>query len=215
MALHLKIVLGLKFIDASETVKTISNAFSKVELSSNDLLLFGILDVEALDTSNSPIKKVLQEIRLWDNVKETLLLKQLPDGLKKFIIKQVCTGNALIPDDDDYFKESDICIRWDTITSKASLERNNEKGPIKKNDIYGVYEIRGHFDLELMLGEISNGPFNRSSQVQVHIKKDRSKLSKYRKDALDFVINKYAKSHNYDDLVKMQEIKVYLLHAHG
>ena len=66
-----------------------------------------------------------------------------------------------------------------------------------------------------MLGEISNGPFNRSSQVQVHIKKDRIKLAKCGKDALDFVINKYAKSHNYDDLVKMQKIKVYLLHAHG
>ncbi|CAG8745065.1 12135_t:CDS:2, partial [Gigaspora rosea] len=257
-----KRITNLKFIDVSETVKAISNAFSKVELSSNDLLLSGILDVEALDTSNSPIKKALQEIRLWDNVKETLLLKRLPDGLKKFIIKQVCTGNALIPDDNDCllyrktqilidsikrlwripsvqscstkvnesswahyvlqpivnfivdFKESDICIRWDTITSKASLERNNEKGPIKKNEIYGVYEIGGHFDLELILGEISNGPFNRSSQVQVHIKKDRSKLSKCGKDALNFVINKYAKSHNYDDLVKMQEIKIYLLHAH-
>ncbi|CAG8853795.1 3276_t:CDS:2, partial [Gigaspora margarita] len=43
----------------------------------------------------------------------------------------------------------------------------------------------------------------------------RSKLSKCGKDALDFVINKYAKLHNYDDLVKMQEIKVYLLHAYS
>ncbi|CAG8563386.1 7708_t:CDS:2, partial [Scutellospora calospora] len=90
------------------------------------------------------------------------------------------------------FKESDICIRY-----KASSEKNNKKGPIKKNDIYGVYESE-HFDLELMLGEISNGPFNRSSQAQVHIKKDRNKLSKCGKDALDFVINNYTKSHNYD-----------------
>ncbi|CAG8566468.1 12161_t:CDS:2 [Dentiscutata erythropus] len=251
----------LKFISESEIVKTISNAFSKVELSSNDLLLSGILDIETLDTPNSPIKKALQGIRLWDNVKETLLPKQLPDGLKKFIKNQFLADNALIPDHDNRlyqntlilidsikrlwripsvqscstkvnesswahyvlqpivnfivdFLESDIFIRWDTITSKASLERNNEKGPIKKNDIYGVYEIGGHLDLELMLGEISNGPFNRSSQVQVHIKKDRIKLAKCGKDALDFVINKYAKSHNYDDLVKMQKIKVYLLHAH-
>ncbi|CAG8848246.1 10811_t:CDS:1, partial [Racocetra persica] len=42
--------------------------------------------------------------------------------------------------------------------------------------------------------------------AQVHIKEDRSKLSKCEKDALDFVINNYAKSYNYD-LVKMQEIK--------
>ncbi|RIB03714.1 hypothetical protein C2G38_2224275 [Gigaspora rosea] len=61
------------------------------------------------------------------------------------------------------FKESDICIRWDTIINKASLERNNEKELIKKT----IY---------------------------------------MEKDALDFVINNYAKSHNYD-LVKMQEIK--------
>ncbi|RIB15882.1 hypothetical protein C2G38_2191408 [Gigaspora rosea] len=215
-----KRITNLKFISESEIVKTISNAFSKVELSSNDLLLSGILDIETLDTQNSPIKKALQGIRLWDNVKETLLPKQLPEGLKKFIKNQFLADNALIVFNESSwayyvlqpivnfivdFLESDIFIRWDTITSKASLERNNEKGPIKKNDIYGVYEIGGHLDLELMLGEISNGPFNRSSQVQVHIKKDRIKLAKCGKDALDFVINKYAKSHNYDDLVKMKK----------
>ncbi|CAG8466028.1 25168_t:CDS:2 [Gigaspora margarita] len=242
-----KRIINLKFMNVSEIVKMISNAFSKVELSSNDLLLSGILNVEALDTSNSSIKKALQEIKLWDN---------------KFIKNQVRAGNSLIPNNGDCllylrtqilidsikrlwrmpmlqlgstkfnesswahyvlqpivnfivdFKESDICIRWDTIISKASLERNNEKGPIKKNDIYGVYESEGHFDLELILEEISNGPFNQSSQVQVYIKEDRSKLSKCGKDALDFEINNYAKSHNCD-LVKMQEIKVYLLHAHG
>ncbi|CAG8804698.1 27684_t:CDS:2 [Gigaspora margarita] len=217
--LNCKLYEPLELIEAkkSDIIKTISNAFSKVELSSNDLLLSGILDVEALDISNSPIKKALQEIRRWNNVKETLLPKQLPDRLKKFIINQVRTGNALIPDNDDcllYQKTQILIDSMDTIISKASLERNNKKGLIKKNDIYGVYEIEKHFDLELILGEISNGPFNRSSQVQVHIKKDRSKLSKCGKDALDFVINKYAKSHSYDDLVKMQEIKVYLLHAH-
>ncbi|CAG8480875.1 25630_t:CDS:2, partial [Dentiscutata erythropus] len=175
----------------SQIVKAISNTFSKVELSSNDLLLSEILNVEALDTSSSPIKKALQEIMLWNSVKETLLPKLLPNGLKNFIINQVRAGNALIPNDGDRlllwripilqscstkfnesswahyvlqpivnfvvdFKESDICIRWDTIISKASLERNNKKGPVKKNNIYGVYESRGHFDLELMLGEISN-----------------------------------------------------------
>ncbi|CAG8777844.1 19145_t:CDS:2, partial [Dentiscutata erythropus] len=57
--------------------------------------------VEALDTSNSPIKKALQEIRLWNNVKETLFPKQLPNSLKTFIINQVRAGNALIPDDGD------------------------------------------------------------------------------------------------------------------
>ncbi|CAG8710689.1 2977_t:CDS:2, partial [Gigaspora rosea] len=135
-----------------------------------------------LDTSNS----VLQEIKLWDNVKETLLPKLLSDSLKKFIINQVRTGNTLIPDDGNYllyrkpqilinsikrlwkipmlqshsnkvnesswahyvlqpivnfivdFKESDICIRWDTIINKASLERNNEKELIKKT-IYMEY----------------------------------------------------------------------------
>ncbi|CAG8825409.1 1507_t:CDS:1, partial [Racocetra persica] len=61
----------------------------------------------------------------------------------------------------------------DTIISKASLERNNKKGPVKKNDIYRVYESGGYFDLELMLREISNGPFNRSFQAQVHIKEDK------------------------------------------
>ncbi|CAG8471609.1 1531_t:CDS:2 [Gigaspora margarita] len=55
----------------------------------------------ALDTSNSPIKKALQEIRLWDNIKETLLPKLLPDSLKKFIINQVRVSKALIPDDGD------------------------------------------------------------------------------------------------------------------
>ena len=88
-------------MNVNEIVKTISNAFSKVKLSSNDLLLSGILDVEALDTLNSPIKKTLQEIRLWNDVKETLVPKLLPNSLKKFIINQVRAGNALIPDDGD------------------------------------------------------------------------------------------------------------------
>ncbi|CAG8746127.1 46266_t:CDS:2 [Gigaspora margarita] len=238
MALHLEIILESELQTLINLIKTTQNHNTYVqysvyiescakrlgwnevldlELSSNDLLLSGILNVEALDISNSPIKKALQEIRFWDNDKETLLPKQLPNRLKKFIINQVRNGNALIPDDDDcllYRKTQILIDSIDTIISKASLERNNEKGLIKKNNIYGVYEIGGYFDLELMLEEISNGPFNCSSQVQVHIKKDRSKLSKCGKDALDFVINKYAKSHSYDDLVKMQEIKVYLLHAH-
>ncbi|CAG8677294.1 21872_t:CDS:2 [Dentiscutata erythropus] len=82
-------------------VKTISNSFSKVELSPNDLLLSGILDIEALDTSGFPIKKALQEMRLWNNVKETLSPKLLPTGIKKFIINQVSAGNISIPDDGD------------------------------------------------------------------------------------------------------------------
>ncbi|CAG8650918.1 7082_t:CDS:2, partial [Racocetra fulgida] len=68
------------------------------------------------------------------------------------------------------------------------------------------YESSGQFSLELILGKISNGLFNRSSQTQVHIKEDREKLSKCEKDAIDFIINNYAKSHNYDSnlrLIKM------------
>ncbi|CAG8654901.1 35969_t:CDS:2, partial [Racocetra persica] len=87
----------LELIEAKKRIT--NNAFLKVELSSNNLLLFGILDVETLDTSSSPIKKVLQEIRLWNSVKETLLPKLLPNGLKNFIINQVRAGNALILND--------------------------------------------------------------------------------------------------------------------
>ncbi|CAG8504983.1 11628_t:CDS:1, partial [Cetraspora pellucida] len=99
-------------MNVSEIVKTISNAFSKVELSLNDLLLSGILDVEALDTSSSPIKKALQEIRLWNSVKETLLPKLLPNRLKNFIINQVRAGNALIPNDGDHllYRKTQILI---------------------------------------------------------------------------------------------------------
>ncbi|CAG8779730.1 25243_t:CDS:2, partial [Racocetra persica] len=60
-----------------------------------------ILDIEALDTLYLPIKEALQEMKLWNNVKETLLPKQLSNKLKRFIINQVKTGNALIPDDGD------------------------------------------------------------------------------------------------------------------
>ncbi|CAG8470306.1 25050_t:CDS:2 [Gigaspora margarita] len=169
MALHLEIILESELQILIDLIQTTQNHNTYVqygvyiesctkrlaELSSNDLLFSGILDVDALDTSNSPIKKALQETRLWDNVKETLLPKLLPDSLKKFIINQVRAGNALIPDDGD-------CLLY---------------------------------------------------QKTQNLIDSISKLSKCGKDALDFVINNYAKSHNYD-LVKMQEIKVYLLHAH-
>ncbi|KAF0501889.1 hypothetical protein F8M41_019881 [Gigaspora margarita] len=252
-------ILNLQFMDVNETVKTISKAFSKVTLSSNDLLLSGILDIESLNTLNSPIKEALHKKRLWSAVKEDLQLKPLPEGLKEFIIHYVETDNASIsvPFDNSLFnktrslidavkklwrmpklqscfakynesswshyalqpimnfitdyKESDLCIRWDSVQSKASLERNNLIGPIKKPDIYGIVESEKHSDLELLLGEISNGPFNQSVKAQKHTEKDKIKLSKCGKDALDSIMRKYMKSQSNN----LEKLNVFLLHAHG
>ncbi|CAG8743085.1 3733_t:CDS:2, partial [Racocetra fulgida] len=84
------------------------------------------------------------------------------------------------------FKESDIC-------------------PIKKNDIFGTYESEDRFNLEMLLGEISNGPFNQSTKAQKHTKEDKIKLSKCGKDALDQTVKRYMKFQigNSDDLEKL------------
>ncbi|CAG8765983.1 15713_t:CDS:2, partial [Dentiscutata erythropus] len=252
-------ILNLQFMNVNETVQTISKAFSKVALSSNDLLLSGILDIESLNTLNSPIKEALRTKKLWSAVKEDLKIKPLPEGLKEFIINYVNTNNASIsaPFDNNLlyktcslidaikklwripklqscfakynesswshnvlqpivnfitdYKEADLCIRWDSVQSKASLERNNSIGPIKKPDIYGIIESETHSDLELLLGEISNGPFNKSPEAQKHMKEDKIKLSKCGKDALDYIMRKYMKSQSNN----LEKLNVFLLHAHG
>ncbi|CAG8564930.1 43562_t:CDS:2, partial [Gigaspora margarita] len=59
--------------------------------------------------------------------------------------------------------EDDLFVRWDSITNKASKRRNGSKGPIKKNDIFGVYKSN-HYEYEVLLGEVSNGPFFNTTQ---------------------------------------------------
>ncbi|CAG8703360.1 24591_t:CDS:2, partial [Gigaspora rosea] len=206
---------------------TISQAFSKVALSSNGLLLSGILDIEFLNTLNSPIKEALKDLQL----------KPLPEGLIEFIIHYAKPDNANNADNASIsvpfdtmiyfiklrmpnlqscfakynesswrhyvlqpivnfiadFKESDLCIRWDSVQSKASLERNNSI----------IVESENHSDLELLLGEISNGPF---AKAQKHMKKDKIKLSKCGKDALDYIMRKDMKSQS-NNLEKLNLIE--------
>ncbi|CAG8538361.1 22942_t:CDS:2, partial [Cetraspora pellucida] len=200
----------------NETVKTISNAFGKVGLRNNDLLLSGILDIESLDAKNSPIKEALIMRNLWSDVKETIKIKLLPDGLKEFINEHVKTGDAVLPayNKDLYRRTRCLIDAMDSVPSKATLERNDSKGPIKMNDIFGIYESEDLFNLELLLGEVSNGPFNQTSKAQKHIKDDKSKLSKCGKDALDHMIKKYMRSQKCNT-ENLKNLKVFLLHAHG
>ncbi|CAG8714386.1 1320_t:CDS:1, partial [Racocetra persica] len=57
----------------------------------------------------------------------------------------------------------------DAITSQVSLDRNNDKGPIKKYDIFGVCKDEKYY-IELIFGEISHGP-----QTHIHSIEDRNK----------------------------------------
>ncbi|CAG8776773.1 16051_t:CDS:2, partial [Racocetra fulgida] len=84
-------ILNLSSMNVNQTVKTISKTFSEVMLSSNDLLLSGILDIEALDTLNSPIKTALKKENLWSAVKGLLPINPLPNELQNFIVKYVET----------------------------------------------------------------------------------------------------------------------------
>ncbi|CAG8486418.1 7320_t:CDS:2 [Cetraspora pellucida] len=68
--------------------------------------------------------------------------------------------------------------KLDAITSQASLDRNNDKGPIKKYDIFGVYKDE-KYDIELLLGEISHRP---QDKTHIHSIEDRNKLGKGAKD---------------------------------
>ncbi|CAG8829625.1 36474_t:CDS:2, partial [Gigaspora margarita] len=114
-----------------------------------------------------------------------------------------------------YDLEEDIFIRWDSVTSKASQRRNGTKGPIKKNDIFGVHK-NGSYEWEILLGEVSNGPFINTIQVQSHISDDHNKLGKCTKDALNDALNFF--NLNYSTKTKhlkiFKEINTFLIHAH-
>ncbi|CAG8764628.1 60_t:CDS:2, partial [Racocetra persica] len=71
--------------------------------------------------------------------------------------------------------------KLDAITSQASLDRNNDKGPIKKYDIFGMCKDE-KYNIELMLGEISHGP---QDETHIHSIENRNKLGKGAKDSLD------------------------------
>ncbi|CAG8687412.1 175_t:CDS:2, partial [Scutellospora calospora] len=103
--------------------------------------------------------------------------------------------------------EDDLFVRC-----KASKRRNGSKGPIKKNDIFGVYKSN-HYEYEVLLGEVSNGPFFNTTQVQSHTSDDHDKLGKCGKDSLDDALN-YLTSKNLN-LKIFKEINIFLIHAHG
>ncbi|CAG8497046.1 17393_t:CDS:2, partial [Dentiscutata erythropus] len=107
----------------------------------------------------------------------------------------------------EYDLETEILIRWDAITSQASLDRNNDKGPIKKYDIFGVCKDE-KYDIELILGEISHGP---QDETHIHSIEDRNKLGKGAKDSLDSISRTYSKSPNFN----LTNLKIFLLHSHG
>ncbi|CAG8609456.1 24765_t:CDS:2 [Cetraspora pellucida] len=107
-------------------------------------------------------------------------------------------------------------MSMDTITSKASQRRNGSKGPIKKNDIFGVHK-NNSYEWEVLLGEVFNGPFINTTQTQSHISDDYDKLGKCVKYALDDALNYFnlncsIKTRN---LKTFKEINTFLIHAHG
>ncbi|CAG8615197.1 2385_t:CDS:2, partial [Dentiscutata heterogama] len=69
----------------------------------------------------------------------------------------------------------------DAITSQVSLDRNSDKGPIKKYDIFSVSKDQ-KYDIEIMLSEISHGPLD---ETLIHSIEDRIKLRKEAKNSLD------------------------------
>ncbi|CAG8439936.1 8604_t:CDS:2 [Cetraspora pellucida] len=117
-----------------------------------------------------------------------------------------------------YDLEDDLFVRWDSITSKASQRRNGSKGPIKKNDIFVVHK-NNHYEYEVLLGEVSNGPFFNTTQVQSHTYDDHNKLGKCGKDSLDDALNCFMKLNNPAgknlNLKIFKEINAFLIHAHG
>ncbi|CAG8853477.1 718_t:CDS:2, partial [Gigaspora margarita] len=102
--------------------------------------------------------------------------------------------------------ESKILMRWDTVTSKASLTRNGSKGPIKKYDIFGICKSE-QYELELILGEISYGPFD---ETYKHTFEDRIKLNKGAKDSLDSIYRNYSKTSN----LNLSVLKIFLIHSY-
>ncbi|CAG8800595.1 12077_t:CDS:2, partial [Dentiscutata erythropus] len=116
-----------------------------------------------------------------------------------------------------YDLEEDIFIRWDNVTSKTSQRRNGSKGPIKKNDIFGVHRNDGIYEWEVLIGEVSNGPFNNTMQAQSHASDDHVKLGKCAKDTLDDALNfinlNYSTETRNFEIFK--EINTFLIHAHG
>ncbi|CAG8844725.1 3839_t:CDS:2, partial [Gigaspora margarita] len=88
--------------------------------------------------------------------------------------------------------------------------------PIKKNDIFGVHK-NGSYEWEILLGEVSNGPFINTMQVQSHISDDHIKLGKCAKDTLDDALNFFNLNYSTktQHLKIFKEINTFLIHAHG
>ncbi|CAG8500636.1 14172_t:CDS:2 [Gigaspora margarita] len=149
---------------------------------------------ESLNTLNSPIKEALCKKKLWSAVKEDLQLKQLPEGLKEFIIHYVKTDHASISvlfDNDLFYKTHSLIDAvkklWRMPKLQSCFAKYNESSwshyVLQQMvnfiaDYKEIVESENHSDLELLLGEISNGPFNQSAKAQKHMKEDKIKLSK-------------------------------------
>ncbi|CAG8780062.1 6744_t:CDS:2, partial [Racocetra fulgida] len=88
--------------------------------------------------------------------------------------------------------------------------------PIKKNDIFGIHK-NNSYEWEVLLGEVSNGPFINTTQTQLHISDDHNKLGKCAKDALDDALNYFINlncSAKTQNLKTFKEINTFLIYAH-
>ncbi|CAG8673608.1 7250_t:CDS:2, partial [Dentiscutata heterogama] len=196
-------IINLQYKNVNDVVKTIAQTLPSMLLSPNNLILSEILDIPTLTSESSPIKTSLKKKKLWKLVKKPIKFLLLPDNVEQFVIKvwknseyQTCRPNINestwghnvikpIIDFIEYDLETEILIRWDAITSQASLDRNGDKGPIKKYDIF--------------------------DETLIHSIEDRIKLGKGAKDSLDSILRTYSKSPNFN----LTNLKIFLLYSHG
>ncbi|CAG8616539.1 8391_t:CDS:2 [Racocetra fulgida] len=80
-----------------ENVKIVARTLPRMSLSSNNLILSGILDIPTLISENTPtIMKALKKKKLWKLVKEPIELLSLLDEVEQFVTKYIERKNKNI-----------------------------------------------------------------------------------------------------------------------
>ncbi|CAG8810253.1 11019_t:CDS:2, partial [Racocetra persica] len=109
----------------------------------------------------------------------------------------------------------DPIVKYITYDLEEDIFIRCSKGPIKKNNIFGVHKS-GIYEWEVLLGEVSNGPFVNTMQTQSHISDDHIKLGKCAKDILDDALNFINLNYSTEtpNFKIIKEINIFLIHAH-
>ncbi|CAG8788890.1 19284_t:CDS:2, partial [Gigaspora margarita] len=176
---------------------------------------------ELLTKETCKIREELEKKNLWNKVNEQIQYVKLNKRLVEFILEvqqnpfiniPKCENQSLFSNTKDLLWRIPEYIMQSSSINKSTWEHNILDSIIK----YITYDLEDdifirYYEWEVLLREVSNGPFINTTQTQSHISDDHDKLGKCAKDALDdalnYFINRSAKT--------FKEVDTFLIHAQG